>query len=219
MYGQLRVAFSTGHLYALKQQIKIWLVILAICGAMYWKAQSSIQTMRASDEEKASCHVCLDTSVVAEPPCRSITLADFTIHSRKLSALATLMNEHVKRDEHTCIASFHVGSKACAVSVMGLFRATLYLNPVEEESLWDATPNKYMETSDFFSGVSLIRIRPSRITIRYITHDSASGNMTVKTEQFYNERAACMAHALEVLNGTHHELYRKYKDDPPKFPI
>jgi hypothetical protein len=219
LLNKLSVAFSTGHLYSLKQQVKIWLVIIAICAAMYWKAQATIQTMRATEEEKSSCHVCLDTSVVAEPPCKQATVSDFTVHSKKLNALSMLMNNHVKHDKHICIASFHVGSKACAVSVMGLFSSNMYLNPVELDATWEQTPSKYKETSDFFSGVSLIRKRPSHITIQYTILDTATHNITLKTEQFTHDHAACVAHALEVLNGTHHEIYKKYKDNPPLIPV
>jgi peptide deformylase len=219
LLNKLHIAFSTGHLYTLKRQVKIWLVIIAICAAMYWRAQATIQTMRATEEEKSSCHVCLDTSVVAEPPCKQATISDFTVHSKKLNALSTLMNNHVKHDKHICIASFHVGSKACAVSVMGLFSTSMYLNPVELDATWEQNPTKYKETSDFFSGVSLIRKRPSRITIQYTTLDTTTHNITLKTEQFTNDHAACVAHALEVLNGTHHEIYKKYKDNPPLTPV
>ena len=85
---------------------------------------------------------------------------------------------------------------------------------MESESGWASPPGKYLEPSDYFPGTKLRRKRPNSIVLRFQMLEESSGNITWGTEAFSGETAACVAHNLEVLNGTHHELYMKYAGQP-----
>ena len=115
----LNIAFSTGNLAVVKHHAKVWLLIISVCCAMYWQGQRALDAVRATESERLSCHVCVDTSIIPGPPCEPATYADFVVHKEKLEALKLMMNNHVTADEknHLCIASFHKGSRCARVSV------------------------------------------------------------------------------------------------------
>jgi peptide deformylase len=120
-----------------------------------------------------------------------------------------LMNEHTKRDKHDCIASFHIGSRVCAISVNGMFTVATLFNPIESSATWSNPPKQYNEEADGFPGIKLKRDRPDNIKIRIMDYDKETGSAIYKEESFDGRMAACVVHVLEILNGTQQELYSK----------
>jgi hypothetical protein len=207
--GQLWRAFSTGSLASLKRTVMIVALGMLLFFAMYRNAQSRLDTVRAKEEERASCHVCLDTAKIPGPPCSLASIADFTTHASQQRAFTALMNDHVSRDaDHDCIVSFHIGSPVCAVTVRTLFGISTFYNPLESTAIWSTPPKQYEEDSDFFPGIVLKRQRPDGVEITYTTYDEKLGMLVdTNTRHFSGTLAVCVLHGLEVLNGTHHTLY------------
>jgi len=170
--------------------------------SVYVRALHGLAERRAVEEEAAACHVCLDTSTEAQPPCAPVTIADFTTHRRQMDALVTLMTEHIQHDNHVCIAASHIGSQACAVGVHGIFSTRAYFNPNVTAQTWSTPPKRYRETSDEY-GTTAIRERPDSITLSYASYDAEKQAVEVAYEVFVGEQAACVVHGIEVLDGTH----------------
>jgi hypothetical protein len=202
----LNRATSTGGSKHVRDFFVMAAIVLCIAFSMHVYASRKIDALRATKEELASCHVCLDTSTIPTPPCALVTETDFTTHKRKMKDLVSLMTDHVNHDDDKCMASFHIGSRACAFAVKHRLTTVVYFNPVEIEAEWAKPPKRYEEPSDFFSGVTLKRERPSSILISHqvLTSTGVLKNETIDMDGDY---AAWVSHCLEVLNGTHHELY------------
>lgn len=65
----------------------------------------------------------------------------------------------------------------------------------------------YKEPSDFFPGAVIERKRPSTVKVRYWVVDQKGDSLKVKYVVLGSFEAACVINGIEVLNGTHYELY------------
>jgi peptide deformylase len=190
-------------------------VVLLLYLAVRQYTERNLRKLKAEKDEMATCNVCVDTTKTPVAPCKWVSINDFTIHRKKLNLFTKMMSEHVNHENGPCIDSFHIGFETCAIAYKGKFSNSVMLNPIEVEADWNSsTPRVYQEWSDQFPGVSLKRVRPNSVTIVHVVEKE--GVIRNETMVISGKSAACICHVLEILNGTHAELYLKEKSENRK---
>ena len=192
--------------HTIRDAIFTFFVVLVVYLIVRQYTEYNIGKLKAEKDEITSCNVCVDTTKTPVAPCKRVTIVDYTAHRKKLDLFVKMMSEHVNHEKSSCIDSFHIGFSTCAIAYKGKFSNSVLLNPVEVDSDWNSsTPRVYQEWSDQFPDISLKRVRPNSVTVAYAVE--IEGGLRNETVTISGKSAACICHVLEILNGTHFELY------------
>jgi len=173
----------------------LFLALFFLCG-MFYVSYSSRPEKGPFDEPLQA-----DLLKLLPKQCLVVSQSDFSNHVVERRAMVAALLIYLDEHQLNCITAKHIGSRACFIAISrGQEKLPLHLyNPVVEP-LNDTRMRSYEEKSDFYDQCLLKTTRPRSIDVHYNNYQQEMERTTIRLK---DEEAACVQHAIEVLNGTH----------------